>query len=691
MRPTSRFVRRTSGVLLVVWLGVLAGVLVQRQIGTRRTIVEQPVEGSTSGETGKRPVRTQRGVVYQSTIGAEPSFRIAADEAVEFDTGWAELSNVQLSLYSQGEVAYGVVASRARFNPQAREAETVGESILSLQGGIALRAPGFTVKGSDRLVHSNGLVSFAGPGWGGLADHATAYLADNVLELKGNVTVSKRGAGARPESAVVILAPSLLYQRRQAAVMLMDGATLLQGPMRVTSPRVAVLLTGIEGGLRKIIMAPPVRIDGQLTGGSVVDIEAGDTVVDVIEGGRLRLTAAALAPNGWLTVQLADAATGVRTVQTWWLVGEGTGEAWEWLEGQGRVCATELVPGAEARSAEAGRARIDFTAGQASMLTAHDQVHLAFGEYNVDGGVLTYSLPTTVLTLEPKGKERVSLAGPDVQATCNRIETLQDGTLAATGDVVGSVRTGASLSAPDTPVAFAADAAVVPAGAEKLTLKGNARLWQQDRLLRADQIEVERATEVLTGQGNVITSAHNTAEGGSGEVVVKARQVRYDRGAGEAVFEGDAVLTDAQGQASCQKLVLFQAAEGEVKLITMEGGVSIKQPGTGRVLTGEKAKLVVAEDLFEMWGKPVMVQEAKGNQVTGAHLLWRRRQNTVVVYGSEDSPTQTLYKLEGESRDRLRKAGEATPTPAPPRATAAPTPAVAPGAAPKPAGTGEGS
>lgn len=663
------FVRRVTGIALVGWLALLVGLLIQRQLSVQRTPFEHQGGDDGLGGGGQRPIRLQKGVVYQSTIGAEPSFRIAADEAAEFENGWAQLSNVQISLYSQGEVAYGLTATNARFSAVLREAETEGESILSLQGGIALRSPGFTVKGNDRLLLSRGAVSFAGPGWGGVADAAKVYLADNVLELTGNVTVSQRGRAGAAEPAVVILAPSLLYQRKQAAVMLGEGCTVLYGTLRVAAPRVAVLLTGVEGQVRKIIMAPPVHIDGQLQNAGAVQIEAGDTVLDVLEEGRMRITAAALAGPGWLTIRLASPDTGLREVRTWWLVGEGTGQAWEWLEGQGQVCAVEIPPDAEPRNAEAKRARIDFSGGQPTLLAATSHVLLSMGRQRAEGGELTYSLSSSVFTLKPEGTGRVRLEAPELEAFCNRLESAPDGTLRGQGDVTGTVRQRTPLTQEGAPVSFAADNAVVPAGSERLVLDGNARLWQRDRVVRADTIELERATEVLIGKGNVITSARTDAASGAGEVVVKARQVRYDRNASEAVYEGDAMVTDPQGTATCQKLVVTQDADGSVKLLDLEGGVTIKQPASGRALTGEKARFVMAEDLFEMWGKPVLVQEAGGNQIKADHLVWRRRHNTIVVLGREDAPSETLYHLDAAKsptsppHQKAKGSAPGTPTP----------------------------
>jgi lipopolysaccharide export system protein LptA len=261
------------------------------------------------------------------------------------------------------------------------------------------------------------------------------------------------------------------------------------------------------------------------------------------------------------------------------------------------------------------------------------------------GGQLTYSLVSGIFLLLPEVAGRVALDTPETRGFCDRVENAADGTVRAIGKVSGTLQRQAPLGSAGVPTSYAADSVVVPPSNDHVSLVGEARIWQGNRLIRADRIDLEQATEVLTGQGGVLTSGQQT-EGNPAEVVVRARQLRYDRRASEAVYEGDVIFDDSQGQASCQRLVVSLGANGEVRVASLDGGVTIRQRGTGRVLTGQRAGLDVASDLFEMWGSPVLVQEPKGNQVKADHLRWLRRTNTIVVLGKDDSPSETLFKPE---------------------------------------------
>jgi lipopolysaccharide export system protein LptA len=119
--------------------------------------------------------------------------------------------------------------------------------------------------------------------------------------------------------------------------------------------------------------------------------------------------------------------------------------------------------------------------------------------------------------------------------------------------------------------------------------------------------------------------------------------MRYDRTAGVATYEGDVTLEDPQAEASCQRLVATMDAAGNLVLANLDGGVTLLDRTTARVMTGQKARLLVEEGFFEMWGNPVLVKEPSGNQVKANHLQWQRAANTVVVLGAEDNPSETLY------------------------------------------------
>ncbi|MGV8042128.1 MAG: hypothetical protein AB2L07_19390 [Thermoanaerobaculaceae bacterium] len=635
--------RRGSVVLLLVWLTGLVAVFIQRQLTSKPLQDPDLVEPPPTSD-GDRPVRIQKGVQFNQTYGPELSFRIAASEGAEYDSGWAELTGVQVTFYSEGRVSYGLTADKGRFHVARKEARTVGETLLSLRGGIAVRAGGFVYKGNELQLDSEGPVALAGPGWAGVAEHARAQLRDDVLELSGGVSLGLRREGE--SRTLVLLTPRLRYERKRALVVFPEGLDLLQEGLTARAAGARLQLAEEEGEPRRLDLVGPVRLSGQMPDGSPVDGEVGDASVERADDGRLRLAAAAMPTPGWVRVRWLDAVVGWQELVAWRLVGEGTPQAWEWLEGQGQSCGFQVgVAGDGTRRIEAERLRLVFEAGRPASAVATSQVLVESGARWARGGNLDVSLATRAFILLPQLPQRVTIGDVQLDAWCDRLEGAPDGTVVATGKVGGILRRPAGTAGSEGPTRFASNSAELPPGGGAVKLAGDARVWQQDRLVRADLLRYDPSRDEVTGEGQVLTRAPLAQRAGAdaSELVVRARRLQYRRSAGEMVYEGEVEVDDVRGRARCGRLVVRMDETGKARTVELESGVSVTEVSTGRVLTGQRGRVDVAEDLLEMWGTPVVVKEADGNQIKGDRLAWRRQTGNVVVTGGEDSPSETLY------------------------------------------------
>lgn len=631
---------------------MLAVLFAQRELRRSSAVATTLDEKETVEPGGEQPVRVHKGFVYSVTLGVEPNFRVAARETVEFASGWYELRDVEVSLYHRGEEAYGLVAEKARFNPTAQEATATGAAQLSLQGGVAVRAEGFSIHGPERMVESMGAVSFAGPGWGGVAGGMTAQLSNDTLDLVGGVSVSQRGA-AGAEGAVVLLAPRVHFVRSQGAASFPEGLTVLRGPLRLRAKGAEIQVAEEKSELQRALLLAPVLADGTLADGEVVDASAGNTLIEAIGDGRYRLTAEPLPESGWVTANLRGEGGVWREMTAWRVVGEGTEKVWDWLEGQGLACVDELVPRQDPTWLSAERVRTIFADGQPAVARAINDVTIDSGDRHVHGGELTYSIGTHAFTLTPAEGERVQASGPEGSALCDRVEGDPSGAITARGNVSGIIANAGLLSSSREAVHFAARVASRSPDGTTLVLEGDARLWQGDRLVRADRLEWQPDDDHVRGSGNVVTMGAAQASGqtgtggkGKGNIDIRARSLDYTHSTSIAVYEGDVVMTDERATSTCQRLVVNLSEKGEVLLATLEGGVQVEEKATTRTLRGQRARLVPPEGLFEIWGAPVVAQEPNGNQIKGKWLEWRQASNTVVVLGGEDSPSETIYHPE---------------------------------------------
>jgi lipopolysaccharide export system protein LptA len=632
--------------LLVAWVALLLVAFVQRQ-GRRRSPVASVRIDEPAPESGERAVRVHKGFVYSDTLGVEPNFRIASRETVEYDTGWYEMRDAEVSFFSAGRIAYGLVAERARVRAGEHEARVSGAAQLSLKGGLAVRAEGFRFQGGERILSSEGVVTFAAPGWGGMAGGLVASLAADTMDLVGGVSVALRGA-APGEPATVLIAPRVRYLRPRVLLEFPEGVTAFQGTMTASAPAAEMQLDREGGTLLRATFAAPMRLVGVAVAGGSAEALLGEARLDAIEGGRYRFVGEPAPELGWVRTFWRQAGAGWRELTAWRLVGEGTGTAWEWLEGQGLACLAEYAGGPSARRVQAERFRLSFEGGEARTAVAVGQV-VAEGEgYAVDGHELTMSLLTSRFALRAEPGRRVRGRAPEGNLQADLLEGEANGALEARGNVTGTM-TGTGLFEPGSvPVSFAARLARLGSGESRVELEGDARVWQGERLLRADRIEYDVAGEAARGEGSVVATlpAERGGRPASGALRVRGRAFDYSRPGGVAAFTGDVALEDPQATSRSQRLVATLGPGGEVLKAELEGGVEVLERATGRVLRGERALLLQEADTFEMWGRPVVAQEPSGNQIKADHLQWLRATGTVVVLGGVGAPSETLYRMD---------------------------------------------
>lgn len=643
MKRKGTIVRRGSIVLLLAWLGVVMGTLVERRMRNGGHVAP-PLVGEAHSPDGDRPIQVQRGARFTKMTGLEPSFRVAAAQVVRFASGWDEYTDVEVSLYHAGEVAYGLAADLARYNDASQEVTVSGHAQLSLRGGVTVRADGFGIHDEKHLLESRGAATFAGPAWAGLAGGIRCDLGADTIDLLDGISVSSRLRAGVGDPPLVLLAPALRYQRARSTLTFPAATQLLQGELHLSSAGGEVQLLDSSGEMRRARLTGPLHGGGTLDDGSLLVIDGGDTNVDRTEDGGIAIQAEPEAGTGWVRLVWDLPGVGRRELVTWRLLGEGRGSRLDRIEGQGLACVVELVPGQEARRLQADRVRLELNNGQVRAAQALGQVRLEEGPSWATGGELRASLDTRIATLLPAAGQRVALGSSDVTARCDRASSDGSGNLIAEGQVSGELR---RPPAPETETTrFAADLVNVPAGGEALVMEGNARVWQGERLLRATRLTFDRRDDVVSGTGDVVSSsplAASKSRAGAGTMSIRARQFRYDRAGGQAVFEGDVELQDPEARASCQRLVATLDSHGAVKIAELDGGVVVIDTATGRELHGQHGRAVADTQEFEMWGGPVLLVERGGNQVKAERLIWRRAGNTVLVRGGADKPTETIY------------------------------------------------
>ncbi len=639
--------RRGSLLLLVLWLLILGASVAERQMRRRGTALQaEPTPAARRGE--ERPVRLHSGLVYTDTIGIEPNFRLAARETVEFASGWYELKDVEVSIFHAGEVAYGLVASDAKYNPQLREAQAHGNAQLSLSKGIALQADGFDLRGADRSFFSRGPVTFAAAGWGGVAGAVSGSAAENTIELTNDVTASwRRGEG----SAVVVLAPRVTYNRRRAVVKLERGVTVFHRQNQLQAGSGWMRLRTPDGPPDEVVLAGGVTVEARFDDGSVVQAWGEELELRRAVEGALDLKILPQQSSGWVRTTWAGTNGLRRVLSAWRVVGRGSEEGGlQWVEGQGLVCLEESeASGGVPRQVRADSLRVDLAEGRAESATAWGNVRLEMGPQWGEGERLLFTVASRRSVLAPAAGGRVRFGSDSLEGRADRLEWDSERGIVAEGSVSGTVVRGSVMGGGEGPVQFAAARAVSAPDGGTLTLEGDARLWQGERLVRADRLEHRAADELVVARGNVLTvGPARPRESSAGAVVVRitGRTLTFEAATMIAIFEGDVRVIDEQAEVAAQRVTATLGPGGELLLALFEGGLMARERASGRTVAGQRARLVPGRDELEVWGDPVLITEAGGNQVKAAHLIWTRQDGVLKVLGGADSRSETLYHPE---------------------------------------------
>ncbi|MCX7895750.1 MAG: hypothetical protein N2447_07335 [Thermoanaerobaculum sp.] len=616
--------------LLLAWVLALAGILVIRQWQRRSVVTE--AAGRPQVAALEQPVRVQKEFVFTYAMGVSPSIRVAAKESVEFASGWFELKDVDLTFFQDGQVAYGLVAQRARFHPPSSQAVVDGQPLLSLGGGVVARAQGFILEAGAQQLRSQGSVTFAGPGWGGMAGSLVGLLAQDAVTLRDGMTLV---AAERGGQAVTLVAPVAEYWRRSGMVEFPEGLSLFRGLLHFAAQSGRLFLASGGGHPEKAELFGSVTLSGRSASGEVVEGQWGHCVAEQGPEGRWRFLAEASPDQGWVWLRVAQTGAEVRELRTWRLRGEADVGGLLWLAGEELACAFRVRPAEIPARLSAQHLRVEFDQGMASHVSASGEVVVEEANGTIRGDTLSAQLPQGSVEVSAPGGDGVHFISGPIQGSCQRLSLSQGGALTALGGVQGHLwREGSELR-------FAGrELRLGPGQLGPVTLFGEARVWEQNQVLRANEVVLYRDENRVVARGNVrLSRVIGAGSGGD----VGATELTFNRERGEAVFRGAVQVRDGRGSIESESLLAYFSEQGELLRGEFSQGVVIAERGTGRRITGSMAVYEGARETLTVLGQPAVAEEPSGNRVQASRIVLDRRTGSMEVGGELDAPSQTLY------------------------------------------------
>jgi LPS export ABC transporter protein LptC len=230
----------------------------------------------------------------------------------------------------------------------------------------------------------------------------------------------------------------------------------------------------------------------------------------------------------------------------------------------------------------------------------------------------------------------------------------QSNKLTGEGNVLTIYQDRKSTTAPfsdsKSPVFISANRLVAHSREHTAVYSGGARMWQDDDVVKADEIHLDQATKTMIASRHVM-STFLTEESGKGKkdfVSVTADSLKYEDSSQRAHYENNVVMKGDMGTLRAPTLDIFliqkpQPHESRVDRAIAQGGVLIEQPQ--RKANSERAEFFPRENRVLLSGNhPTIVDAVKGAS-TGRELTFFTRDDRILIDGDSQALATTQHKV----------------------------------------------
>lgn len=256
----------------------------------------------------------------------------------------------------------------------------------------------------------------------------------------------------------------------------------------------------------------------------------------------------------------------------------------------------------------------------------------------------THQVDSSLIRLE--GRPKVTDARGETEA--DMIEFYRDRHLLKAQGEVRSAYFGAGEGPGAHPVVFASARFMEYRTREGIGhYRKNARLWQTDRVLYADDIRLNRLKGTLVATGGVTNLFHRPGEAESSPgTMVRSEKMTYEEATRKIVYEDGVATTTPDGRLQSDRLQVFLRREKgrtSVEKALAEGNVRMAQPD--RTSFSQWAEYRGQEGKVVLWGGPPQVVDNARGSTTGARLTIDIGGGSVAVEGNTRNRAVTTQRL----------------------------------------------
>jgi lipopolysaccharide export system protein LptA len=194
-----------------------------------------------------------------------------------------------------------------------------------------------------------------------------------------------------------------------------------------------------------------------------------------------------------------------------------------------------------------------------------------------------------------------------------------------------------------SPVYLLGDRAELNHDSGVATYTGNARMWQDDNFVRADQIILYREQKQMEGRGHVQSALYQAKQKTASAttivpVIATADYMKYSDPDRLLHYETNVDIKQGVDRLTSSVADVYLQKDGnEVERTIAQRNVVLVQPG--RRGTGDWCQYTNADDVAVLKGNPAHVEDAEQGTTDGNRLTIYRRENRVVVDDGRGSQT----------------------------------------------------
>jgi lipopolysaccharide export system protein LptA len=207
----------------------------------------------------------------------------------------------------------------------------------------------------------------------------------------------------------------------------------------------------------------------------------------------------------------------------------------------------------------------------------------------------------------------------------------------------------------NAPVYLTSDQAQFDHQGEVGVYSGNARAWQENNYVRANELVIYQKEKRFEGEGRVQSLLYNVKQKEGGKVTnqpvfASAEKISYNDNNKLLHYEIDVDIRQGSDRIKSGIADIYLSENNEVKQTIIQNDVVITQPN--RRVRGTWAKYTIADEIVVLRGNPAIVEDSEQGTTQGSEMTVAMREKRVINQGSTNQSgtgrTRTVYKVKNQ-------------------------------------------